>query len=509
MSITSLQFIIFFVVSLVIYYLVPKKSQWICLLIFSGLFFLLSSNWITGIYMIVCICTTDFCAKKMSQYNEKKILAKRYLLLGIGINAGMLIALKYSNFVIENILNMLSLFGLKVPQYRVNLSAPIGISYYTLQVIAYLVDLYGEITECEKNIFKTALFIGYYPQLTSGPIAKHSDMKNQLYEGHVFNIDRIVFGIQRILWGMFKKLVISSRLGVIVDTIYSDIDMYNGLYIWIAAFAFLIQLYTDFSGCMDIIIGVSECYGIILPENFDSPFFSRSVQEFWQRWHITLGGWLRDYIMYPLMRTETWRRMTKKIKGKWGKKAAKQIPSYLAMLVVWLMFGLWHGGDWKFILGEGMFCYLCILLAKLFEPLFKKIIDVFNINTECFSWHLWQSFRVFVLMSVANMFFKLETFGKTIKALKMAVINWNPWILFDRSLFSLGLSEKNVKLVGICLLLLIAVECLKQKERIRKQISNQNIVFRWSIWIILFFSVVIFGEYGTGYDASSFIYGNF
>ena len=380
-----------------------------------------------------------------------------------------------------------------------------------MQVIAYLVDVYGGVVKPEKNILKTALFIGYYPQLTSGPIAKFAEMKDQLYSGHKLEIDKIAYGCQRILWGVFKKIVISARLGVIVDTIYSDTVKYQGIYIWIAAAAFLVQLYTDFSGCMDIVLGASECYGIILPENFRTPFFAKTVQEFWQRWHITLGGWLRDYIMYPVLRSNAMRKLNRKLKSKYGKKIASEISTYIAMFIVWLMFGLWHGGAWKFILGEGMMCYLCIVFGKLFEPLLKKVVESLKINTECFSWRLFQSIRTFALMSVANMFFRLGTFGETITNIKRGIMTWNPWILFDGSLYKLGVNEKNCRLLFISVIVLFVVDLLETKENedIRKLLKKQNCLFRWiCIWIIMTVALVC-GMYGPEFDATNFIYGVF
>ncbi|WP_288702454.1 MBOAT family protein [uncultured Clostridium sp.] len=510
MSITSYIFWFFLAISTLVYYIVPRKMQWIILLITSALFFFMSCKPYTGVYLLITIIATHICANRIA-FEKKKDRAKRWLIVGIVIDAGLLIVLKYSNFAIENTNIVCEIFGIHRQIEHLNWIAPLGISYYTMQVIAYLVDVYGEISKPERSLFKTALFVGYYPQLTSGPIAKFSEMGSQLYEEHRFDVDAIAYGVQRILWGVFKKLVISARLGIIVDTIYGDTVTYSGFYIWIAAAAFLVQLYTDFSGCMDIVIGASECYGIILPENFRTPFFAKSVQEFWQRWHITLGGWLRDYIMYPVLRSNIMRNFTKKMKGKYGKKCASEISTYIAMLIVWLMFGLWHGGAWKFILGEGMMCYMCILLGKVFEPSMKKALELLKIRTECFSWRLFQMLRTFVLMAIANMFFRLNTFGETILTIRRGLNIWNPWIFFDGSLYQLGLNEKNYKCLMLSLVVLLikdTLECNSDKD-IRKIIADNNILFRWIIWLTLLFSILIFGMYGSEYNAASFIYGNF
>jgi len=508
MSVTSLQFFCLFLLSIGIYYLIPKKFQWYALLLFSICFFCLSSPLFTGVYLLITIFSTTVCARTIDrnkQWNQEKE-AKRALILGVILNVGMLCILKYSNFFISNF-NMLT-WLLHKPFHLelLHFMAPLGISFYTLQAIGYLFDTYWGISEVQNHLFKTALFIGYYPQITSGPIARYHEVSGQLYEEHLFDWKNVTFGLQRMLWGIFKKIVISARLSVLVDTIYGNTAKYGGFYIWFASFSFLMQLYTDFSGCMDIILGVSECYGILLPENFRTPFFSRSVQEFWQRWHITLGAWLKDYILYPILRSKNWRKLTKWIKNHFGKKAAKQLPAYLGMLCVWFLMGLWHGGKWKFILGEGMWFFLCIVTGQLLEPVFQKLIALFQINTTCFSWHLFQSIRVFLLVSIGNMFFRIDSFMETIKAIRIGFSKWNPEIFFNGALLELGLGKKDFFLTFLCLILLLLVSIYQQKESVREWLSRQNLVFRWMVLLTLIFAILLFGKYGPGYDAKAFIY---
>lgn len=370
MSLTSLPFLCFFGVSLLIYYVIPGKFQWIGLLLYSLAFFLLSSTPYTLLYLAASILSVSLCADVIVMRNRK--YAKAALIVGLVINVGLLGLLKYSNFFIRTFNALCSVVHFPLSLPMLDLSVPLGISYYTLSVVGYLLDCYWGTISPQTSLGKTALFVGYYPQLTSGPVVRYKQVGEQLYERHIFDYQTVTFGLQRMLWGLFKKLVLSARLAILVDTIYSDPVMYPGLYIWLAAALFMFRLYTDFSGCIDIIMGASECYGIKLPENFRTPFFSRSVQEFWQRWHITLGGWMRDYILYPVLRTGALRRLTGWVKVRFGKKAARQIPSYLGMLCVWFLMGLWHGGAWKYVLGQGLWFWLMIVLSQVFEPLFKK-----------------------------------------------------------------------------------------------------------------------------------------
>lgn len=510
-SLTSFSFFVLFIMSLIIYYLIPKRYQWVALLIYSIVFFVLSCEAWTILYVIISIVSTKVVCNVISihkdEWDRKKL--KAWLLSGITVNLGILCLLKYLNFLISNIDNILSFLNRQeIP--LVKWAAPVGISFYTLQIIAYMLDVYWEITEPEKGFIKTGLFIGYWPQLISGPVARHNEMKDQLYTEHNFSWKNLTFGVQRMLWGVFKSVVLSSRLKIMVDTIYDDTIRYNGFYIWLAAGMFMFQLYTDFSGCMDIVIGASECYGIVLPENFRTPFFSRSVQEYWQRWHMTLGGVMRDYVMNPILRSDTWRKMTKSIKARFGRKASVQVPSNLAMLVVWLLMGLWHGGDWKYILGMGMWFWGCIVLSRMLTPFSKKAVKVLRINTEVFSWHLFQSLWVFALVSIGNMFFRLVSFKETLKVMYRGFSHWNPWILFDGSLFKLGIGDKEFRVVVVGLLVLLIVSILQEKRgSVREIIARQNYVFRYLTYLLLVGAIIIFGTYGPGFDAQTFIYGNF
>lgn len=511
MSLTSIQFLLFFSVSLIIYYALPGKFQWPTLLLSSVGFFVLSSTPYTLVYLAISIVSTTLCTRWINQgkveHNNRKSQAT--LILGIVINLGILALLKYNGFVINNVNRIFSFAHVSIKLPALDLAAPIGISFYTLTVVGYLLDTYWGITGPQPSLLKTALFVSYYPQLTSGPITRHGEMGSQFGQCHKFDYETVTFGLQRMLWGVFKKLVISARLGIVVDSIYADTELYSGLYIWLAAALFMFQLYTDFSGYMDIIIGTSECYGIVLPENFRTPFFSRSVQEFWQRWHITLGSWMRDYILYPVLRTQAWRKLTKWTKVHLGKKAAKQFPSYLGMLCVWLLMGLWHGGGWKYILGMGLWFWAMIVLSQIFEPVFRKIISILRINTNCFSWHLFQSLRVFVLVCIGNMFFRLKSLTTTLQVMK-AGLHWNPWIFVDGSMFQLGLDRPNFTLALLCLGVLLIVSCLQEGGKsVRQHLAEQNLVFRWIVLFALFFGIVLFGAYGLGYDAQAFIYQGF
>ena len=505
MPVTSFAFFAFFGVSLLIYYLLPVKIRWMSLLPSSLVFFLWASPSVwTLVYLAAAVAAVWLCARGISKAlasgSQKR--AKALLLLGMAVPLGLLILLKYLGFFASN---ASLLFG--IPLHVPELAAPMGISFYSLSLLGYLLDAYWGQCQAERNPARLALYTAWYPVLVSGPILRYSSVGEQLFTPHRFDSRGFCFGLQRMLWGLFLKLVLSGRLGAAVDAIYGDPTQYSGPYIWLAAGLFMLQLYTDFSGCMEIILGVSECYGIVLPENFRTPFFSRSVQEYWQRWHITLGGWLRDYLLYPILRSRLWRRMTKFIRGKFGKKAAKRIPNDLGMLCVWLLIGLWHGGGWRYILGMGLWFWCCIVLSRLIDAPCKRLCVRLHIPVKSLIWHIVQSLRVFALVAVGNMFFRLESLRTVFEVFRLGFRPVEGNVL--TGILTLLGGPADWILLGVGLTLLLLVSILQQKASVRAQIAQWPLPLRWAIWLTLMAVILLMGTYGPLYNAQDFIYERF
>ena len=513
MSIASLDFLLYFCITIIVYYVTPRKQQWFSLLVFSIFFFCFSSGWKGLLYIAINIFTTDTIVRRITLCNQREDekCARNWMILGIAVNAGVLAWMKYLNFLIDNLNAVMRILGKSVFLQKAEHVAPIGISFYTLISIGYILDVYWQSETMLDNPLQTALLVMYYPQITSGPITRLSDVRESLFSGHKFDYEKVTRGMQRMMWGFFKKLVISSRASVLVDTIYSNRNAYVGLYVWIAAGLFMLQLYTDFSGCMDIILGASEVYGISLPENFRTPFSSQSVQEFWQRWHITLGGWMKVYVMYPVLRSEAWTTMGKALRKRFGKKAARRIPAYLGMLCVWLLVGLWHGGAWKYVLGMGLWFWSCIALSDMTRPYIKRLWKWMQVDTDNFGWRLLNSVRVFALIAVGDMFFRLESVTETIREIRNGFIIFNPWILWDRNCFvRMGLSFQDQNVLIASVVTLVFVSAFEERRgSVRDCIKKQFIVFRWLIWLGLLFAILIYGKYGIGYDVTDFIYRGF
>lgn len=532
MLFNSLEFFIFFAILITVYYLVPKKVQWVLLLV-ASFFFYIYFSWKFAFFIMFTIITVYLGGLYLSRVNkkekelfesspdlteeEKKAISKRnkrkkkaVFILVLLANIGILFLLKYLNFFIESLNGIVSWFGAGEDSIPfVTLLLPLGISFYTFQTIGYLIDLYWGKIEVERNIFKFALFVSFFPQILQGPISRYNDLAPQLAEKHKFDYQNFTFGLQRILWGLFKKMIIADGLGMFVVAAFGDVGALNGGTAVIAVLFYAIQDYADFSGCMDIAIGVAQCMGIKLPENFRRPYFSRTIEEYWRRWHITLGTWFKDYIFYPISTS----RFSMKL-GKWTRKVfkgnfGKQVPAILALLVVWFTTGMWHGASWTYILW-GLYYGVIIILSILLKPLFAKIITKLKINVESWWYKTFQLLRTFWLVCIGRIIFRAESlsdawmlFCKTFEVFR-----------FDYSL-SFILDSITLPMLIVCLsatVILLIIDIIKERnpdKSIREGLSKQNIILRWSVYFGLIIAVVLFGAYGPDFTAMDFGYMQF
>ncbi|WP_022756293.1 MBOAT family O-acyltransferase [Butyrivibrio fibrisolvens] len=506
MSIISFEFFLMVAIATIIYWCVPPKFRWTVLL-GSSLFFVwyVNEGSIKAIVLMLVMVGVAYLSAVISSDLADDKARKIITIVSVIIEAGLLIILKESAFFLYRLHIDLN----KIPFIR--LVAPFGMSYFTLSLIGYILDTYWKVQDVERNPFKFLLFGTYFPLLTSGPIVKYCDTGEELIKEHRFSYTKIAFGCQRILWGIFKKLVISERLSIIVTTIYDNPDRYLGLYVWIAVMLFVIQLYTDFSGCLDIIYGVSDIFGIQLPENFDHPFAATNLSEFWRRWHMTLGNWLKEYVFYPIMKSNAMITLSGYLRKKLGKKYGKKVTSCVGLFFSWFLIGFWHGGTMNYIFGVGLWMWFIISLSELLENIFKKISLSLGFNTKCYSWELFQRARTYVLFALGLGFFPAKGFLSGVKLYRAGFWAKNPWILFDGSLLQLGLTaaDYNVLVFSMIILVVAGLISLEKKVSLREWISNQNFMFRWMIWIFLFVFTLLCGKYGPGYNAADFIYKGF
>lgn len=488
MSYASIEFLLFVLVIVLIYYIFPKKHRYIVLLIGSLIFYyLFSGKYI--IFILLSSVITYFSGKLIEKYNDKR---KLILTLSILLNLSFLLVLKYNNFFGD----IFRVVGINIPYKKFIL--PIGISYYTLETISYLTDIYRKRMKAETNYLKVLLFLVYFPQIVEGPIANYSRLSKTLFNTEKFNYDNFVSSFVLIGWGFIKKLVIADRAGIFVSKVFEN--NYGGTLLIIGILLYTLQIYADFSGCIDIVSGVSELFGVKLDENFKRPFFSKSIQEFWRRWHITLGTWLKEYIFYPISLSKLNMKLNLKLRKMKSKHISRFIITAFPLFFVWFFNGMWHGASFKYVV-YGLYYYVLMMIGILLEPVFKKIISIFKINTEVWSYKFFQAIRTILIVCFGMFLFRVDSFKQM-----GLMIHSNA----SAPLFSLGLKKLDFALLMVGILVMLVVGVMQEFNiRIRKELQKQNLLFKWFIYYIIIFSIIIFGIYGKGYDAASFIYGGF
>lgn len=530
MAINSINFIIFVAIVCLLYFIVPKKIKWIVLLIANYVFYWLSSNKLI-IYMLITTIsiylfslwmgkidskTKELCKKEQDRTIKKELKHKAktkkkcIVFLAVLINFGILISLKYCNFIFKNLNYLFDLIKIPIEIPFKQIILPLGISYYTLQSISYVVDVYRGKYLPDKHLGRVALFVSFFPQMVEGPIGRYDELANQLYEPHKFSYVNAKFGIQLMLWGYFKKMVIADRAAMYVNTVFENYQAYAGLPLFMASAMYTLQIYAEFSGCIDIVRGVAQIFGITMSENFKRPFLSKSVQEFWRRWHITLGTWFKEYIFYPI----SFSKITVKI-SELSKKIfktsyiTKLIPAIFALFFVWFGNGIWHGASWKYIF-YGLYYYIIMVMGMLFEPLVNKILNKLKINKETFSYKLFQMIRTTIIVVFGMLIFRSKSLHSAFEMFKQIFTTTNLEMLFNGKLFAIGINNSDFNIIVICIIIMFIVSLLQEKGyKIREKISKQNLPFRWLLYYTIIFAIIIFGIYGPGYLASNFIYGQF
>jgi len=529
MQFTSIAFLLFAALTLFFYFALPKKMQWGVLLAASYVFYLfagaryllfisyttlvtyLIARWLQAradaedAYVAARRETMEKTERKAYRAREKK---KRFRILTVGLflGFGLLAVLKYTAFALSGVNAVLALFSpakVAVP----SLLLPLGISFYTFQSMGYLIDVYRKKARAEQNLAKFALFVSFFPQLIQGPISRFDSLASQLFEPHRFDGFRVRSGLCRVAWGFFKKVVVADTAMVAVKTLIGNDTKYSGVYVLLLILLYSVQIYGDFTGGIDITVGLSEMMGILLAENFNRPFSSRSTKEYWRRWHITMGTWFTDYVFYPLSVSGGMQRLSKFSRAKLGEKIGKRIPVYLATIVTWFLTGLWHGAGMNFIVWGLLNCAV-ILVSQELQPLYTRFQARFPRLTASKPWEKWQMVRTFLLMGLIRSLDCYRDVGRTFRLWGSMFTNWNWGSLFGGGLVSFGLSWGDWAVVLLGVLLIWAVSRQVGDSPLRERIANRPVL--WCAVICgLSLLILIFGAYGIGYDASQFIYNQF
>ena len=529
MLFTSYEFFGFTAALVLLYYLLPKRCQWPLLLGASCLFYMAAgpryilyilftalTTWFAGVRMGRNAQNTEGFLKEHKEelskeekkrYKEgRKRVRRRWLVGCLVLNMGILAVVKYANFFITNLNSLLTAGGGRGLSF-LNLALPLGISFYTFQAVGYLVDVYRGTVKAEENPFKFTLFVSFFPQLIQGPISRFGELGETLYGPHDFDRKQVCFGLQRMLWGYFKKLVVADRILAAVMTIIGDVETYQGAYAAVGMLFYTIQLYADFTGGIDVTIGLAQTLGISVRENFNRPYFSKSLKEYWRRWHISMCSWFRDYLFYPLSTSKAMQKFTKFTRKHLGDKVGRRLPVYVSSFVVWFSTGLWHGASWNFIVW-GLLNYVVLMVSEELEPLYAGFHRRFSVEGK-FWYRLFQVGRTFVLICVLNIFDCYASLGETVKAIGsvFTVHNWK--MLWDGSLLALGLTGLDYGILAGGCLMMLGVSLVQRGGSVREKISAKPYWVKFAVWYGLFLAVLLMGAYGVGYDASQFIYNRF
>ena len=510
------------------YQLMPKKVRPYLLLAASYVLF-----WLMSGKLIVYLLFTTVSVYKAGQIlgkqaeqkslevkaaarEDKKALRlvwqkkqRRVLAAAILLQVAILLTVKYGAFFVENINAVAALMGttslLKVPHFVM----PIGISFYTLQAVSYLTDVYRGTIPAEKKLAEFALYMSFFPGIMEGPIARYGDMKPQLFAGESICYHGLTSGLQRILYGLIKKMVIADRLNPLIQQLYDSGTVYDGGMMFVAMVAFTCQEYMEFSGTMDVIIGTAEIFNIRLTENFERPFFSKSISEFWRRWHITLGTWFKDYIFYPVSMAKPMKELTKKARKSMGNYYGPLMAGTVALFCVWSMNGLWHGAGWNYI-GFGMFHFILIVLGNFTEPTAVTVLKKCHIQRDKAPYTVFRMVRTGLLVCMGEMIFRASTLTQGLGMIGRMFSTFSLRSFTDGTLFSLGIDRHDVLITAVTLVFVFAVSVLQERGiKIRESLAKLPPVIRWVLLYIAIMYLVIFGAYGNGYLPIDPIYAGF
>ena len=503
MELTSFRFLCFLCAVIFIYYLLPVftngRGQRHVLLIASLIYYILAGNGVLIFFPLISAAVTWFLIKCLHRLSAEQLIRKRFLLITeLVILLGSLLSFKLMNYA-----------GIRPGGY----GAPLGLSFYTFILLGYFIDVYNGIDEGTQDLEGTVLSGMFFPLMTSGPIIRFRESAGGFLVRHRLVYDDLTSGAQRMLWGFFKQLVISQRLGKVVDTVYAEGSGYTGWYIWLATVCFAFQLYTNFSGCMDIVLGLSEMLGLNMPENFRLPFLAQSISEYWRRWHITLGSWMRDMVFYPLLRSGFFMKQGKRLTERFGKKRGKQLNTWGAMFLLWLAVGLWHGGALKYVIGSGLLHWFYIVAGEATLPFWGRLFgEILHLNLKSRMADALRVLRTFFLVCIGFVFFRADSTLHAITLLVQA-LPWRTSVPDGGGLFMLGLSPVEWTIALVSLMIMTTVELINDQSLssggIRAKIASMSLLPRWLIWFALIFYLLLLGEYGPGYSAAEFIYRGF
>lgn len=498
MLFNSLQFLIFFPLVVLIYFILPKKVKQFWLL-FASYYFYMCWNAKYAILILFSTAVTyasGLLLEKIKHSGWDNARRGRFMkgtvAVSFALNLAVLFYFKYINFAFDTVEKAFRILHIELNVPVFDIILPVGISFYTFQALSYTMDVYRDEIYAEKNFFRYALFVSFFPQLVAGPIERSKNLLKQLAEPKAFHFESVRDGVLLMLWGFFLKIVLADRIALFVDKVYGNYSTFGGGYLIVATMLFAVQIYCDFYGYSVIAMGAAEILGIRLMENFDAPYLSTSVTEFWRRWHISLTSWFKDYLYIPL-----------------GGGRRGKMRKYLNKLIVFLISGLWHGSSFSYIAWGGL-NGLYQIAGEVLQPVRDRTVALLGLNRDSLGHKVMKATWTFLLVDFSWIFFRANRFMEALQIIKLMFTVKNPWIFFDDSLYKCGLDSKNFCLMLVCLcVLLFADYCKRKGIRIREVIVRQDYWFRWIFIAAAVWFIVTFGIWGPGYQEANFIYFQF
>jgi len=491
MSLVSLTYAFFVFVVVALYYTVPKKYQWVVLLSASYVFYGLHSVKYLGLLIFTTIST--FYGSRYiydSRSNKKR---KWLLILVLLLNFSVLAYFKYCHIIFK---------GFIVSQPIL----PLGISFYTFQSVSYLLDVYWRRCEAEKNLFRFALFVSFFPQIVQGPISRYQQLAPQLTAENRWNDGIVKEGIFKIIGGLFKKIVIADRLSVLVGSVISEHWKYSGSVLFFVILIYGVQIYCDFSGGIDIISGVANLFSINLTPNFKRPLLATSIGDFWRRWHITLGSWMRDYVFYPISLSKWFGKVNKKFRKAFGQKLGKNLAICVSSLIVYILVGIWHGSSFKYI-AFGLWHGFFISLALITEDFMYKIKKKFRLEDKERLWYILGLIYTTVVVGFGRYFSRAGSFMQALSMFKRTLLNFSFSDFNINTFLNLGLGRADLLIAGISVLLLFAYEIASERNIDLRKIFDRSPLPAQLAAVYLFLVFIIFAGFYSGNGAAhDFIY---
>jgi len=488
MSFTSVEFLVLFLPIVFGLHALMEDSKLknILLLLASVVFY--SFYDIKYVIFLIASIVITFWGGKWCYFflsKEKKAYGKIIMLSALVINLAMLIFCKYTNFVVANINVLMSHTGtsIEVPQILL----PVGLSFFIFQSSTYLFDIFAGKEIPETSIINYALFVSFFPTITSGPIQRSVKFLPQIRKNRTITWAHFQSGFVLFLWGVFLKLAVADRLAVFTCAVLDNYQQYGFFMILLAILAYSVQIYADFSGYSTMAIGISKLFGFDLDENFRQPYVSTSIAEFWRRWHISLSSWLRDYIYFPL-----------------GGNRKGAVRKYLNLAIVFLVSGIWHGASWNFVLWGAIHAVYQVVGALTIKQRLR-VCECIGLRRESFVYKLQQRVIVFLLVAFAWVFFRMPTFSQALGVLSAMFSAWDIEVLFLKTPADLGLDTTTI----VMILILLVGSILKEKGTGIEVFLKQNTIVRYASCILLILLIILFGAYGPQFSANAFIYAGF